>query len=213
MASSRAVSLVVSCLTGALYRIFTMLHYVAFTCDSESIMQAAESNVTRLREHMKSGLSAALDPGQKAVRIANPAGNRAGETAIQLVSQVGDAIRSIEAQAADAELRAHKLAQRAVEKFKVAELRLEKTEAARVVAERSLHNANARARKAEQACEEAKSLLAEAQNELTAMDQRVKAAEERAAELAVTLRHVEDAMRTQLLGLQRRTESSQSAAA
>ncbi len=171
-------------------------------------------NLTWLRAHMKARLGDELGVAGAAPSGAVAQDSAAGQATIHLVSEAADAFkRSLEAQAARVELRAQQLAEDAHAKRKEVEFRLEKADAARVVAEHALNYATKRLREIEHERDEARSQLDTVRAELDAMGLRLKAAEDHADELKEALSRVNDAIRTQLIGLAQATGAEEFEAA
>lgn len=171
-----------------------------------------------LRDDMRSQVanSPAIEPAEKVLHFPSTLGSAATterETALDLVNQAAEVIMSIEAQAAEIEVRAKNLAREACEKLRLGEARMQSLEAARRMAEQGMQEANARAQKAEQAFKETQLRAAAAETDLCAMERRLKAAETRADDLQQSLMRVEDAIRTKLLNLPRAGLTKQAAAA
>jgi hypothetical protein len=138
---------------------------------------------------------------------------REGETALELVNQAAEVIMSIEAQAAEAEIRARNTIRDASEKLQLAENRIQSLQAEQRAAEQSMQEANARTQQVEAALKEAQSRTSALEAELYAMEQRVKIAEGRANGTQQTLARVEEAIRTKLLDLRTTTIRSRISAA
>jgi len=167
-----------------------------------------------MKSHLANSLS--IEATEKILHFPNAFGSAAiaqRETALDLVNQAAEVVMSIEAQAAEFEVRSQNLVRDACEKLQLAESRIQSLEAALRLAEQGLHEAKVRAEEAEQAFNEAESRSAATEAELCAMEQRVKAAEMRADETQHTLTRVENAIRTELLNLQRAEVGNRAAAA
>ena len=133
---------------------------------------------------------------------ASPAQHDAS-AALDLVSQAAEVIRGIQDRAIDSENRAKALAESAIEKLQVAEARIQSAEAARSAALESLSKLRVRLQDAERELTRTQSRIATAEIQLANAEQRVSAAEARAINAEKAVNHVEDAIRTQLIGLQK----------
>jgi hypothetical protein len=127
----------------------------------------------------------------------------AGSAALDLLSQTAGMIRAIQDHADESETRARALAERAIEKLHLAEVRVQSAEAARGAAEETLSQLRARLEEAERELTQTQSRNAAAEIQLTNAEQRVKAAEARAISAEKAVNQIENAIRTQLVGLQR----------
>jgi hypothetical protein len=110
---------------------------------------------------------------------ADPRTNDGGQSALDLVYQAAELVSNMQEEARQRETRAQGLCRSAVEKLRVAERRVEAAESALSFAESRLSSAEAR---------------------LSAAELRAKNAETRARELDQALSHIEEAIRTRLLG-------------
>ena len=116
-----------------------------------------------------------------------------GTAAIELVNQAAARIRDVDDYAAERQARAETLAKQAIEKLKIAHVRVQS-------ADRLEKECSAKVQDAEKLLERASSRIAAVEAELSAAKQRVKAAETRANEAEDALKHIEEALRTQILG-------------
>jgi hypothetical protein len=174
-------------------------------CGIRRFVKATESNAMVAEQLMKA-LASELIPSQDNIvplarRTPQPAAPKERGTASDLASQAADAIRSIEAHATAVEARALRLAEDAVEKTKIAESRIDISEAARRKAELAADEANRRAQEAGKALKYAQSVADGLRAALHTMELRVKAAEDRANQLDQKLMGLEDAMQAQLSDL------------
>ncbi len=162
-----------------------------------------------LREHMRN-------------RIANAAANDAPEnvfnfqqdprssattqatSALDLVQQAAELIRDIEDRVTETEVYARNLSASALEKLQLSESRAQSAEIARRAAEADMNNAMARVQELEDSLAQAESRTSTAEAQLSAAEQRADAAETRASETERALVRVEDAIRSQLLGVARK---------
>jgi chromosome segregation ATPase len=160
-----------------------------------------------LRQHMRDQVMDAhpVEPiesiSNSPARIAAPSRDDA-PAALVLVSQAAEAIRCIHDHAVESESRARALAERAIEKLQSAEARIHAAEAARSVAEKTLSELSARLQKAERELTRMQSRNAAAEMQLASAEQRMKATEARAANAEKAVKQIENAIRTQLFGLQ-----------
>jgi chromosome segregation ATPase len=160
-----------------------------------------------LREHMRDEIAKApsSDHAQNVVHFrAEPAPPpNDPSTALDLVSQAASVIRGIEERAAEAEARARSLAQAAVEKLERAEIRISDAETARIHAEDTLVRLSARLQEAERELARTQSRLVAAENRLAETEHQLRAAEARASHADNAVSQIEDAIRAQIMGLQR----------
>jgi len=160
-----------------------------------------------LREHMRDHATTATVeswenilsfPGRPAAPVRHDA-----SAALDLVSQAAEAIRGMQDRAVDSENRAKALAESAIEKLRAAEARIQSAEAARRAAQESLSKLSVKLQDAERELTRTQSRIATAEIQLANAEQRVSAAEARAIDAEKAVNHIEDAIRTQLIGLQR----------
>ena len=147
--------------------------------------------MSRLREHMLEQFenAPAGDPTQNVVQFSADTTQQHTSSALDLVSQVASIIRGLQERAADTEARARALAESAVERLRQAETRINDAETARARAEDTLVRLTAR--------------LQEAENKLTGAERQMRSAEARAMQAEKAVTQINDAIRTQLLGLHR----------
>jgi chromosome segregation ATPase len=161
-----------------------------------------------LREHMRDQL-ANSDSNDLGQNILNFPGDTAAalrydtSSALDLVSQAAGVIRGIQDRAAESEARAKALAECALEKLQIAEGRIHSAEAARGLAQDALSKLNARLQEAERELTRTQSRIAAAENQLANAERQMRAAETRAINAEKAVNQIEDAIRTQLVGLQR----------
>jgi chromosome segregation ATPase len=160
-----------------------------------------------LRDHMREQLAKApaSEPVQNVVHFpAEPVQvRREPASALGLVSQAADVIRAIQERAAESEARAKALAECALEKLEMAEARITDVEAARGQAEEVVSLLTGRLQEAEDELARARSRIAAAENQLANTEHQMRAAEARAIHAEQAVGQIEDAIRDQLLGLQR----------
>jgi chromosome segregation ATPase len=160
-----------------------------------------------LREHMRDQLekSPSGDNAQNVVHFpADTAPPRTGpSSALDLVAQAASVIRGIEERAAETEARARSLAEAALEKLEAAELRISDAEAARFHAEDALVRLGARLQEAERQLARTQALLVAAENRFADAEHQLRAAEVRANQSEKAVGQIEDAIRAQIVGLQR----------
>jgi hypothetical protein len=141
------------------------------------------------------------------------AGQDNRSSALQLVHQLADVIRSKEDQAADMEARAQTLAQCAVDKLNLAETRLQSAEITRNALEADLRESNAKVEVFEGALKHIEVRVCTMEAQLAGAVLRAKVAETRAVEAEKALELLEEAIRSQLLKTQRPASSPFAAAA
>jgi chromosome segregation ATPase len=129
--------------------------------------------------------------------------HRDASTAFDLVSQAAAAIREIQGRAADSEARAKALAENAIEKLQLAEARISAAEAARDLAQESLSKLNTRLEEAERELARTRSRIAAAEAQVENAEHHMRIAEARAVNAEKAVTQIEDAIRTQLVGLHR----------
>jgi len=162
-----------------------------------------------MRDHIVNAASIKPTEGSVCFRQSYAAKN-VGIVALDLVHQAAELIRSVEDHATETQYRAQSLATRAVEEF---EARAQASESKRSAAEAALGEANDRAQEAEDILDQAEARSAALETQLTALERRANAAEMRASEAENTLRCVEDAIRTEILGQRHATVSNCAVAA
>jgi chromosome segregation ATPase len=147
--------------------------------------------MSRLREHMLEQFenAPAGDPTQNVVQFSADTTQQHTSSALDLVSQVASIIRELQERAADTEARARALAESAIERLRQAETRINDAETARARAEDTLVRLTAR--------------LQEAENKLAGAERQMRSAEARAMQAEKAVTQINDAIRAQLLGLQR----------
>jgi chromosome segregation ATPase len=161
-----------------------------------------------LREHMRDQLTnaASSEPGQKILSFPTdtPADPRYDtSSALDLVSRAAGVIRGIQDRAAESEARARTLAETAIEKLQLAQARIHSAEAARGQAQETLSKFTAKLQEAERELARTQSRIATAESQLAQAEQHMRAAETRAINAEKAVSQIEEAIRTQLVGLQR----------
>jgi chromosome segregation ATPase len=161
-----------------------------------------------LREHMRDQLAnaAPTDSGQNIVNFPRDIASASPHdtsSALDLVSQASGVIRGIQDRAAESEARAKALAECAIEKLQLAEARIQAAETARVLAEETVSALSARLQETERELTRAQSRIVGAENQLANTEWQLKAAETRAINAEKAVNQIEDAIRTQLVGLQK----------
>jgi chromosome segregation ATPase len=160
-----------------------------------------------LREHMRDEFAKAPSGGHAQNVVHFPADNsppRNGtSSALDLVAQAAGVIRGIEERAAQTEARARALAEAAVEKLERAEIRISDAETARIHAEDTLVRLSARLQEAERELARTQSRLVAAENKLAEAEYQLHAAQVRATHADNAVVQIEDAIRAQIVGLQR----------
>jgi hypothetical protein len=160
-----------------------------------------------LRDHMRDELARAPagDHAQNVVHFpADTAPPRTGpSTALDLVAQAASVIRGIEERAAETEARARALAEAALEKLEQAEIRISDAETARIHAEDTLVRLSARLQEAERELARTQARLVATENRLGDAEHQLRTAEVRATQADKAVNQIEDAIRAQIVGLQR----------
>jgi hypothetical protein len=123
--------------------------------------------------------------------------------ALDLVSEAAGVILGISDRAADSEARAKALAESALERLQLAEARIYSAEAARDLAEESLSKLSAKLEEAVRELTRKQSRIATAETQLAKAEQHLSAAEMRAVHAEEAVHEIEEAIRTQLVGLHR----------
>jgi chromosome segregation ATPase len=160
-----------------------------------------------LREHMREQVAKAPS-GDHAKNVVHFPADTAPprndpSTALDLVSQAASVIRGIEERAAESEARARTLAESALEKLEQAEIRISDAETARIHAEDTLVRLSARLQEAERELARTQARLVAAENRLADAEYQLRAAEARATQADNAVNQIEDAIRAQIVGLQR----------
>src|SRR5271169_2020826 len=157
-----------------------------------------------MRNHLGNAASTELRQNVLSFFSDTPAGSRRDTSAaLDLVSQAATAIRGIQSRAADSEARAKALAESAIEKLQLAEARVCAAEAQRDLAQEALSKLNMRLEEAEREVARSRSRIAAAEAELANAEPHMRAAEARAINAEKAVAQIEDAIRTQLVGLHR----------
>ena len=159
-----------------------------------------------LREHMRDHIATpgSADPSRNVLKFSSAvpevSGNNAA-SALELVAEAADVIKSIERRAIESETRAKSLAESAIEKLHHADSRIQAAEDARRAGEDNLVKVSARLQEVEKELMHAKSRLANADAQLANAEQRMKNFELRAIKAEKSVKDVESAIRMQLVGL------------
>jgi chromosome segregation ATPase len=160
-----------------------------------------------LRDHMRDELAKAPsgDHARNVVHFRADAAPPRNDpsTALDLVSQAASVIRGIEERAAESEARARSLAQAAVEKLERAEIRISDAETARVHAEDTLVRLSARLQEAERELTRTQSRRVAPAKPRAEAEHQLRGAEARASNADNAVNQIEDAIRAQIMGLQR----------
>jgi chromosome segregation ATPase len=160
-----------------------------------------------LREHMGDDLAKASSGGhaQNVVHFPTetPPPRNGTSAALDLVAQAASVIRGIEERAAETEARARGLAQAALEKLEHAEIRIKDAETARIHAEDTMVRLSARLQEAERELARTQARLVDAEGRLAEAEYQLRAAEARASHADKAVTQIEDAIRAQIIGLQR----------
>jgi chromosome segregation ATPase len=118
--------------------------------------------------------------------------------ALDLVSEVAEAIKSAEDRAAETMARAQSLASSSVEKLRLAEARIARAEAAQRQAEADLETFRAELEKTRNELEQTQAQFAAKSDELAAAERRASVAQSRASDAEAALERVVMALRSQL---------------
>jgi chromosome segregation ATPase len=161
-----------------------------------------------LREHMRDHVTPAPSVDSPENILTFPGGPAApsrcdAPAALDLVSQAAEAMKCIHDHAVETEARAKALAESAIEKLHGAEARVQSAEAARSAIEEALSKLRAKLQEAERELTRTQARCVAAEKQLADAEQRVRAAEIRAIDAEKAVNQVEDAVRVQLVGLQR----------
>jgi chromosome segregation ATPase len=123
--------------------------------------------------------------------------------ALDLVSQAAEMIRGMQDRALESESRSRTLAESAIEKVQAAEARIRSAEAARGLAQETVSKLIARLQEAEHELTRTQSRITTAETQVANAEQRIRVAEARAINAEKAVIQIEDAIRTQLIGVQR----------
>ncbi len=161
-----------------------------------------------LREHMRDQLmnAASTDARQNVAsfpRNADTVLRSGASSALDLVSEAAGVVRGIRERAAESEARATALAESALEKLQVAVSRIESAEAARDAAQETISELSAKLQGAEQELTRTQSRIVATERRLADAERRIQAAEMRAVNAEKAVGQIEDAIRTQLVGLEK----------
>jgi chromosome segregation ATPase len=159
----------------------------------------------RVREHMLEQFENALsgDHAQNVVQFSTDTTQQRTSSALDLVSQVASIIRALQERAAETEARARALAESALERLRQAETRINDAETARARAEETTARLGARLQEAERELEHTQARTVAAENKLADAEHQVRSFEARADQAEKAVTQINDAIRAQLLGLQR----------
>jgi chromosome segregation ATPase len=150
------------------------------------------------------------DHAQNVVQFSADTTQRRTSSALDLVSQVASVIRGLQERAAETEARARALAESAIERLRQAETRINVAETARAQAEDTMARLSARLQETERELERTQARIVAAENKLADAEHQVRSAEARAIQAEKAVTQIDDAIRAQLLGLQRSTTDSRS---
>jgi chromosome segregation ATPase len=161
--------------------------------------------MSQLREHMLQQFenAPAGDPTHNVVQFSAETTQQHTSSALDIVSQVASIIRGLQERAAETEARARALAQSALERLRQAETRTNDAETARTRAEDTMVRLTARLQETERELELSQARIISAENKLADVERRVRSAEARAMQAENAVTQINDAIRAQLLGLQR----------
>lgn len=167
--------------------------------------ESTMDNLEWLHKHMRDHLadSARTEPDYRVLNFPNvpPAvtTNRDGGVALDLVYQAAEMVRSIETRANEFESRARGLAEEATGKLKLAEKHIHDLEARQTAAETCIQQAHLKLQEAGEALKRERARVQAAENRLPQLEMRARSAEARAQECEIALSRIEDAIRTQIL--------------
>jgi chromosome segregation ATPase len=159
-----------------------------------------------LREHMRDRVStpASIDPDNLLSFPPRASASSDSTTAaLDLVSEAAETIRTIQERATQSEARAAVLAEQAIEKLRLAEARIQSAETARREAEENLQRAAERLEDTEEELERTGFRIRAAEAELAGAEDRIKATEARALTAERAFKQLEQAIRAQLIGLEK----------
>ncbi|MGH6672648.1 MAG: hypothetical protein ACRECV_11850 [Xanthobacteraceae bacterium] len=122
-----------------------------------------------------------------------------GRTALDLVEQAAELVRSIEDNATDIETRARSLAEDAIKRLQASEKQIQALEEKHAAAEAHINDVNARLQEAGEAFEKERARVQAAEDLLPRLEMRARAAEARAEECENALSRIEFAIRTKIL--------------
>jgi uncharacterized protein (DUF2384 family) len=162
-----------------------------------------KSNPDWLREHMRNHIAdySAVDSADNVLSFKSPpnSAKNPSAAALGLVYQAVELIRDADDYAAERQARAETLAKQAIEKLKIADVRVQSAESGRLAAEAEIMECSVRVQAVENVMEQTASRLATAEAQLSAAEKLVRAAEMRANEAEDALKRIEEAIRTQIL--------------
>jgi chromosome segregation ATPase len=161
--------------------------------------------MNRLREHTPEQFENApsTDHAQNVVQFSADTTQQRTSSALDLVSRVASIIREIQEQATETEARARALAETALERLRQAETRTNDAETARARAEDTVARLSARLQEAERELKHTHARVVAAENKLAHTVHHVRSVEARAIQAEKAVTQIDDAIRAQLLGLQR----------
>jgi hypothetical protein len=175
--------------------------------------------MSRFREHME-GHAGRLDPNDLSERklrfspgSASPRRSDAAAAALDLVYEAGKIFECLENRVIKSESCARQVTESAREKLRLAEARIQSTEAARRAAEETLNGFKSRLREIESEFQQARNRIAALEFQLVLAEKRVIAAEARADNAENAIRKIECVLRTQFFGKKRNETDSFIAAA
>jgi hypothetical protein len=159
-----------------------------------------------LREHMRDRVSRSGSMDSDNLLSFPPRASAAPDSttaALDLVSEAAETIRTIQERATQSEARAALLAEQAIEKLRLAEVRIQSAETARREVEENLQRATERLEDAEEELSRTGSRIRAAEAELARAEDRIKATEVRALTAERAFKQLEQAIRAQLIGLEK----------
>jgi DNA repair ATPase RecN len=124
---------------------------------------------------------------------------RASEAALDLVHQAVEVIKGIENHANEAQIRARSIAERAIQKLRLTEERVEQLETELQAAQACINDALAKVRDSDETLKVERMRLEAAEKKLCQIEMRARTAETQAKENASAVFRIEEAIRNQIL--------------
>jgi septal ring factor EnvC (AmiA/AmiB activator) len=130
----------------------------------------------------------------------NAGSARDGEVVLDLINRAAETFQRMEQRANENEDYARDPIEKAVQKLKGAEKRIQQLEKQQLEAEARINEVRSQLQVAGEALDRERARVAEAELQLGALEVRARSAETRAEECEKTLARIEDAVRTEILG-------------
>jgi chromosome segregation ATPase len=161
--------------------------------------------MSQLREHMREQFDNAPSGARShnVVQLSAETTQQHTSSALDLVAQVATIIIGLQERAAETEARARAMAESAIERLRQAEIRINDAETARARAEDTLARLTAQLHEAQREWESGQTRIVTAENKLADAERQMRSAEVRAMQAEKAVAQINDAIRAQLLGLQR----------